>query len=455
MPVAISGVVLEDFAMTAKSDDTRTDSCPSHDKLAAFSRSELPAAAWESIVEHLARCSRCEHKLRHLDELECPFLPGLRTRIPDDPILNEPECRHLEEAARAIAEEAFDSPPPNSSFFPPFPKLTGFECRDLLGKGPSGKVYRARKMGSEGEFAIKAIPVPFPLNERKKERFLNEVRRASELTKGVIPKVLDLREDEGCVLLITPFFAGAALSQIIAGRKALQSGKRLFPIHPFIDLSEAEYVRQMLPLIGKIVAALGRIHEAQLLHGNLTTSNIFVEGNGDVRVLDFGLPRLTGTWGGVRFSGFEQLVSGMNGWKRDENFQVGHPGFVSPEEWEGHTRLDQRADVFQMGVTVYQALTLKLPFGTSPLSSRSQAPPAPSTIQPSLLPAIDAVLEKALAPDREKRYRSAVEFSEDWRQAGPTGPLVKAPVSGWQAGNMLSWFSSLGKLSQRLRDFVR
>jgi serine/threonine-protein kinase len=161
-------------------------------------------------------------------------------------------------------------------------------------------------------------------------------------------------------------------------------------------------------VLDRAIDALMRLHQADVLHRDIKPSNILVDQHGDVWLTDFGLSR---------FSGHAAAWAGT----------VGTPGYMSPEQWDDQADVDGRADVFSLGVTAYQALTLELPYARKRITARTAVPAPPSKRNPLVTERLDAVIAKAIHPDRTQRYQSAAELKEAWERARrkPSEP------SGW------------------------
>src|SRR5262249_37306483 len=141
------------------------------------------------------------------------------------------------------------------------------------------------------------------------------------------------------------------------------------------NLSEEKYLEQVLALLDRIIEALVHLHRADVFHRDIKPSNILVDEQGDGWLADFGLARL-GT----------QLGPGL------ESQSVGTPGYMSPEQWDGRSDVDGRADVFSLSVTIYQALGLERPYGRNRLTVTTPLPAPLSTLNPLVPDEISAVV---------------------------------------------------------------
>lgn len=293
----------------------------------------------------------------------------------------------------------------------PVMTVPGFEIQSEIARGGMGIIYKARQHSLDRVVAIKCLPPHFAQDPNRLARFRREARAAARLaTNGILP-IHDVLEAGGVPVLVMPYIDGSDLARIIADRQAIRQGQSPARLHRWALLSDAEYLDRVLPVLDKAVDALTFLHRADIVHRDIKPSNILVDRDSHAWLSDFGLARL-GQQDGL-------TVMGQG---------VGTPGYMSPEQWSGDGNVDGRADVFSMGVTLYQALTLTLPYGRERIAHDSRLPAPPTVHQPRLPPDMDAVILRALAPDLRDRYRSAEELQEDWtRVRKGTPPLQKAP----------------------------
>jgi hypothetical protein len=378
--------------------------CPSHEDLAAFAAGKLPVQAREAVAAHASGCPACESVLRGLSHDQDSILDRFQTTPIQDAFLQEPEFALLEARARAIpltkqaATEDLTSPL----------QVPGFQIEERIGQGGMGIVYRARQMALKRTVALKVLPPLLAGDPERLRRFRQEATVAAGLTDSRILPVFDIIEAGGTPLLVLPYIDGSDLGRIIKERRALKQGQAVPNPHPYAALADPEYLKQILPLLDQLLEAVAVVHQANVLHRDLKPSNCLVDKRGHVWLSDFGLARME-----------QESVSTVSG------AAVGTPGFVSPEQWEGRQDLDQRTDVFSLGATLYQTLTLELPYGTGGVR-KDGPPPLSITRYQRLLPGdFNVVLRKALEPRREDRYSSARLLQEDWKRVRqglpPTG----------------------------------
>jgi formylglycine-generating enzyme required for sulfatase activity len=153
------------------------------------------------------------------------------------------------------------------------------------------------------------------------------------------------------------------------------------------------------------------LHGAGVLHRDLKPANILVDKNGNGWLTDFGLARL-------HRPGAAQRAAPA----------TGTVGFMSPEQWDGGEEVDARTDVFAMGVTLYEAFTLELPYGKDRIATATPPARLPKAQRRSLPPNLDLVLLRAVHPDRQSRYQSAADLRDDWQRVRKGHLPQKAPV---------------------------
>jgi formylglycine-generating enzyme required for sulfatase activity len=262
-----------------------------------------------------------------------------------------------------------------------------------------GIVFRAWQQNLHREVAVKVLQPRLATNPRLLERFRNEADLAGRLTNAHILPVFDVLEARGVPVIVLPLIEGADLGKILRDRAAARHGRARAGAHPWAALEDRAYLDRVLPLLDQLVEAVTALHQAEILHRDIKPSNLLVDRDGNGWLSDFGVARFEGQSLGT-----------------EPGAVVGTRGYVSPEQARGE-EIDRRADLFSLGVTLYEALTLELPFGRAGAQERARPPVRPSVRQPLLPRQMDAVLLKALAVDRGERFASAADLQEQWHRA--------------------------------------
>lgn len=273
----------------------------------------------------------------------------------------------------------------------------GYDIVGILGRGGMGVVYQAYQYRLDRVVALKTLPPAFASEPSMLQRLRNEVAILARVADTRVLEIHDVFEAGGVPVLVMPYIDGPDLGKIIENRRKARKehvrGSRSSRILP----GDREYYEGMLPILEQLVAAVSALHKAGVIHRDIKPSNVLVDLRGNVRLSDFGLARV-----GVG-AGFTQAGAA-----------IGTRGFMSPEQWEGSATVDSRTDVFGLGVTLYEALTLELPFGRERVSQTTPPPKPPSHHLGLLTTDDDAIILKALEPNANDRFASATELLEEW-----------------------------------------
>ncbi|MBE2285193.1 MAG: SUMF1/EgtB/PvdO family nonheme iron enzyme [Prosthecobacter sp.] len=251
------------------------------------------------------------------------------------------------------------------------PELPQYEILGLLGRGGMGAVYKARQKSLNREVAIKILP---PMAEEDgtmhyAERFIAEAQAMARLEHQNIVAVYDAGQTPGGLLyFVMQYVQGTDVSQMI------RSAGRLPPEHAYA-------------ITAHVCEALAYAHKNGIIHRDIKPANIMVDMEGRVKVADFGLAKAVDAQ-----TGFTQ-----------SNMAVGTPDFVAPEALIPGMPVDGRADLYAVGVMLYQMLTGNIP--------RGAWQPA-SVMAPGTDPRFDQIIVKAMAYDREQRHHSATELRQ-------------------------------------------
>lgn len=283
-------------------------------------------------------------------------------------------------------------------FEPPF-RLSGFEIQQEISRGGMGIVYRAHQLSLNRAVVLKRLPPAYAADPERLERFHTEAAAVARLHDfGVLP-LHDILQVADTPVLVMPFIDGPDLGRVLTERHALRDGQDVPEPCPLATADAATYLERVLAILDQLIDAVAATHAAGILHRDIKPSNVLLDAKDNAWLSDFGLAQLRDN----------PRITKPGEW-------MGTPGFISPEQWAGRDDLDARADLFSLGATIYQALTLQLPYGNVRLQTDAEPPRPPHRLQPLLAADFDAVLLKALEPDRAHRYGSVAEFKEDWQR---------------------------------------
>jgi len=293
-----------------------------------------------------------------------------------------------------------------------------------LGRGGQGAVWLAQDTRIQRKVAIKFMPQGFGLiSEEKKGRFRREAEVIARLEHPGLCRIYDADVDADSPWIAMRLVEGEDLAERIGRAHNEDEASRSKEILPVAPQSKAE-VHSILRFFERVARAIHAAHESGVIHRDIKPGNLRITLEGEPVVLDFGMAR------GDDLGLAELTASGDI---------FGTPSYMSPEQVRGATdEVDKRADVWALGVTLYEALTLERPFtgqGTGEILSSvlTGVPRQASEKNSQVTDELDVVIETALERDLERRYPSALEFAEELRRiceyepihARPAGPLLR------------------------------
>jgi serine/threonine-protein kinase len=291
-------------------------------------------------------------------------------------------------------------------------KLGRYDLVRVLGKGAMGIVYEGRDPNLDRRVAIKTVKVENLSEEAAAEyeaRFRTEARSAARLQHPNIVSVYDSDRDGDIAFLVMEYIQGDDLKH-------------------HLDKGVRYSLEQSLKMIRDLLSALDYAHKQGIVHRDIKPANLLIEPGGRVKLTDFGVARIQDSGEATRTQGS----------------MVGTLKYMSPEQVQGQ-KIDARADLFSVGVVLYQLLTDKRPFdGDNDFSIIHQiighTPAAPSSFNARLPSAIDAVVARALAKNRDERFgtardfaaalQSAIRRAEDQTVVPPADPSKKSEAAG-------------------------
>jgi serine/threonine-protein kinase len=272
-----------------------------------------------------------------------------------------------------------------------------YRILDKIGRGGMGTVYRAIDETLHRDVAIKVLNAELNDPEVAK-RFRAEAITVARLSHPGIATIYELFEYQGEWLMVMEFVRGETLESMVSRMGPLSAQRA------------AELCMQTL-------AALAHAHSMGVVHRDLKPANVMITENGAVKVMDFGIARVSGS---------EHLTNA--------GFMMGTPAYMAPEQVRGGD-VDARADLYAMGVVFYRLTTSRLPFkgdtAFSMVQSQVNDPPTPAVSFRHDLPAwVDEVVTRALEKAPEQRFQSAAEFHEAFARC-----LAGLPLSSMYGGD--------------------
>jgi serine/threonine protein kinase/Tfp pilus assembly protein PilF len=256
-----------------------------------------------------------------------------------------------------------------------------YEIIEPLGRGGMGKVYRAEDTKIKQEIAIKLIRPEISSDKKTIERFSNELKMARMISHRNVGRMFHLGEEDGVHYITMEYVAGQNLKGLIK-----QSGR--------LALGTAIIIAE------QICEGLQEAHKLGIVHRDLKPSNIMIDKDGSARIMDFGIARTT-------------TGKGLTG----AGIVIGTPEYMSPEQVDKKD-VDQRSDIYSLGVILYKMLTGKVPFiGETPFSvalkHKSEAPTNPRALNAEIPEELNRIILKCLEKSLDARYQAVSELKAD------------------------------------------
>ena len=276
----------------------------------------------------------------------------------------------------------------------PAQRIGHYELQSLLGKGGMGEVWLADDTQLNRQVAVKLLPLEFTAEAERVRRFAQEARAASALNHPNIITIHEIGQAANTHYLVTEYIAGETLRQRLTNA----------PQHQ-LPLAET------LAFAAQIAEALAAAHEAGITHRDIKPENVMVRRDGYVKVLDFGLAKLTEPTAPALDSEASTLMKNSTA----SGVVLGTPRYMSPEQARGE-KVDARTDIFSLGVMLYEMVAGRPPFTGATTSEiiaailRDEAPPLQNSEAP---PALEQIIRRTLDKDRAQRYQTAADLRRE------------------------------------------
>jgi len=284
-----------------------------------------------------------------------------------------------------------------------------------LGQGGMGEVYLATDTQLGRKVAIKLLPKQFTAHPDRVQRFKQEARAASGLNHPNILTIYEIGEVDQWHFIVSEFIEGQTL------REQMSRGR--------IEL------RAALDIATQIALALEAAHQAGIVHRDIKPENVMVRPDGLVKVLDFGLAKLTELPAAPPEPGFDAQAQSVARLNTEPGMVMGTVSYMSPEQARGQ-QVDHRTDIFSFGVMFYELLAGRRPFvGTSAndlIAALLTSEPKPlSELQPEAPPELERAVSKCLAKKLEDRYQTSRELQADLKKLEQVTrfiPPIRTPI---------------------------
>jgi serine/threonine protein kinase/Tol biopolymer transport system component len=270
-------------------------------------------------------------------------------------------------------------------------KLGRYEIRSKIGEGGMGEVYLARDTQLDRLVAIKLLPAEIARDQQRLHRFLQEARAAAALSHANIAHIYEIGEAEGAYFIAMEYVEGIPLDHKI--------GARSLPIGEALDVAI------------QITDALDEAHGKGITHRDIKSPNIMITPRGRVKVLDFGLAKITQSASTPEQISDSQLATRV---KTSPGVIMGTVNYMSPEQASGK-EVDARTDIWSVGVVLYEMVTGRVPFeGMTPshiIVAILEKEPLPlATYLPNVPEALDWIVTETLTKDATERTQTAREL---------------------------------------------
>jgi len=293
-----------------------------------------------------------------------------------------------------------------------------YKIIEKLGEGGMGVVYKAEDTKLKRDVAIKFLPRQIASQNEERERFKVEAQAAAALNHPNIATIHSIEETDNEVFIVMEYIDGTELREKIISGPVKQN--------------------KALEIITRIADGLKTAHNKGIVHRDIKSSNIMVTGDDQVKIMDFGLAKIKG--GG--------LVTRVG-------TTMGTAAYMSPEQVSGE-KVDQRTDIWSLGIILYELLTGELPFKADYEAAwtyliLNKDPLKPSELDRKIPAQLDSIVMKMLEKDRDKRYSNIEDFFKDIQEArkeisgteleGKTKAIAVLPFNNISAEKESDYFS--------------
>jgi serine/threonine-protein kinase len=265
--------------------------------------------------------------------------------------------------------------------------ISHYKIVEKLGEGGMGVVYKAEDTKLNRDVALKFLPGGFDASPVERARFEREAKAISALNHPNIATIYDIDDADGKKFIVLEYIAGGTLKSMI---KELKSEDRELAVAEIIDFGI------------QIADGLSHAHQHQIVHRDIKSDNVMLTADGKVKITDFGLSRLSGTTRLTRTGS-----------------TIGTLAYMAPEQLRGE-EIDHHADLYSLGVVLYEAATLRVPFrgeheAALTYSIANEEPAPARSLRKNLPYALEQVIAKCLHKDQTQRYQDAREIASDLR----------------------------------------
>ena len=368
---------------------------------------------WAQIEELFHRAVECEPERRAaLLDQACSRDAELRHEVEALLVCGETASNHVQSAVRSEVDQFGRS-------------LTGevvshYRLLEVIGIGGMGLVYRAEDIKLQRQVALKFLPEESAKDPAALARFEREARTASALEHASICPIYEFGEHQGQPFIVMQLLEGQTLRELLQKRKPEESKLE--------SRAQPLALDEVLNLAIQIADGLDAAHKKGIIHRDIKPANIFVTRQGQAKILDFGLAKLTRSEAheegepehgrpdvGSRSAprGASTPPNAPDPFLSRTGVAMGTAAYMSPEQARGE-KLDPRTDLFSFGLVIYEMATgLRAFRGDTAPALRGESPPGPRTLNPKPPAGWGNIIHRALEQNLDKRYQTASEMRGD------------------------------------------
>jgi len=296
-------------------------------------------------------------------------------------------------------------------------RIGPYEILAPLGAGGMGEVYRARDTRLGRDVAVKVLPAAFSVDPDRLRRFQQEARAASALNHPNILTIYDVGEQEGSPYVVSELLEGETLRERLAGAA--------LPVRKAMDYGI------------QIAEGLAAAHEKGIVHRDLKPENLFVTKDGRVKILDFGLAKLTRPEASGPLTEAPTATAGT-----EPGLVMGTVGYMSPEQVRGQAA-DHRSDIFAFGAILYEMLAGRRAFGgasaADTMSAILKEEPGFAPTHPDASPALEQIVRRCLEKSPGERFQSARDLAFALNNLSVPGAPSVSPRVSVRWGRLALW----------------
>jgi TonB family protein len=293
-------------------------------------------------------------------------------------------------------------------------KIDPYEIQEILGRGGMGVVYRARDTKLDRDVAIKMMDIQYATDPNFLKRFQSEAKALARLQDPNIVSIFSLLETPDGICIVMEYVKGTTLAKLLLPQAPLP-------------------IPRVITMFKQLLLALSHAHKEGVIHRDIKPANIIVGEDDRIKVADFGLAKVKQEFAATATKG-----------------TAGTLYYMSPEQFRGLKEVDNRGDIYSAGMTLYECLTGKLPFGVddsyytiAQQVVHGQVPP-PETMKLEIPGGLVAIVKRMIACELKDRYQTAADVVRDLEEFEKSGWIEKHGAGKGVFGGKNVWIAAAG-----------